>query len=63
MKNHRLCHLDLHHLNQSHSCDWSVETKACLLLVNFLKHHEKAIDLRTRVIFHFGDLPDQFTQF
>ena len=31
---HRLC-LDLHCLSQKRSCDWSVETKRYLLLVNF----------------------------
>ena len=31
---HRLC-LGLHYLSQKHSCDWSVETKRYLLLVNF----------------------------
>ena len=33
---HRL-YLDLHYLNQKRSCDWSVEKKRYLLLVNFWK--------------------------
>ena len=65
---HRLC-LGLHYLSQKHSCDWSVETKRYLLLVNFYRQNIvkkqliQSFEYQNEFFeFHFGDLPDRFTQ-